>query len=341
MSLIWSWALIFLLFIPLAIWGYVVALKKRQQSLKALSALGLVQNGSDKQPGWRRHAPPLFLLLGLAFLLFSLSRPEMYVDLPRFEGTVILAFDVSNSMLAEDLEPNRIEAAKNAARIFVENQPAAIRIGVVAFSNGGLVVQTPTDDRTAVMDTLDRLTPQGATSLGQGIFTALNAIAGEPISIDPAILDEVVLSEEGLVSPDGVLSLEIGYFPSSVVLLFTDGENTAAPDPIVIAQIASEAGVRIFPIGIGSPQGTVLQVDGFSVLSSLDEGFLKEIASLTNGSYYHASDEESMLEVYKQVDLGLSIRGEKMEVTAVFAGLGLVFLLTAGALSFVWFGRIP
>lgn len=268
-------------------------------------------------------------MIGLSLLLFGLARPEMLVDLPRLECTVILAFDVSNSMAADDLEPTRLEAAKAAARAFVEEQPGTVQIGVVAFSNGGLVVQPPTDDQVAVLATIDRLSPQGATSLGQGIFSALNAIAGDAISIDPEAV------EEGAPMP------EIGDYPSAVVLLLTDGENTASPDPLQIAQLAAEAGVRIYPVGIGSVEGTVLQIDGFSILSQLDETSLQEIAGLTNGAYYYAEDGQTLQEIYENVDLKLTISGKKMEVTAVLAGLSLPFFLIGSALSLLWFERIP
>jgi Ca-activated chloride channel family protein len=191
------------------------------------------------------------------------------------------------------------------------------------------VVQPPTDDQTAVLATIDRLTPQGATSLGHGIFSALNAIAGEALSIDPEALEE------------GAPPLEIDHVSSAVVLLLTDGENTSAADPLEIAQLAAEAGVRIYPVGIGSVEGSVLQIEGFSILSQLNETTLQEIASLTNGQYYHAEDEESLQEIYENVDLQLTISGEKMEVTSIFAGLSLLFLLIGGALSLLWLGRMP
>ena len=329
MTFIWPWMLISLVLIPLFVWGYFRLLGKRKQAAVALGPLGYVQSETGQTPGRGRHIPLVILLIGLTLLLFGLARPEMFVDLPRVEGTVILAFDVSTSMTADDLEPTRIEAAKAAARDFVENQPSTVKIGVVAFSNGGLVVQPPTDDSAVVLETIERLSPQGATSLGQGIFSALNAIAGESISIDPEILEEE--------SP----SVDIGYYPSAVVLLLTDGENTASPDPLAISQLAAEAGVRIYPVGIGSPEGTILQVDGFSVLTQLNEPILREIASVTNGAYYHADDEETLREIYENVDLRLTIAGEKTEVTAVLAGISLAFFLLGGALSLFWYGRMP
>ncbi len=294
-----------------------------------LGPLGVVQDQSGRNLGRTRHLPPLLFLIGLTLLLFGLSRPEMIVELPRVEGTVILAFDVSNSMTADDLEPNRMEAAKTAARLFVENQPSTVQVGVVAFSNGGLVVQPPTDDQTALLDTINRLTPQAGTSLGQGIFSALNAIAGEPIPINPEALE------------DGGLPVEIGPFSSAVVLLLTDGENTRDPDPLEIAQLAAEAGVRIYPVGVGNPDGTIVEVDGFNIVTQLNEPALQDIASLTNGEYYHAEDEESLQGIYQNVDLQLTIDGEETEVTALFAGFSVLFFVIGGLISLLWFGRMP
>jgi Ca-activated chloride channel family protein len=288
-----------------------------------------LQTSSGAHLGRQRHLPPLVFLFGLTLLLIGLARPETYVELPSVEGNVILVFDVSSSMAAEDLEPSRMEAAKNAARIFVENQPDTIQIGVVAFSNGGLVVQPPTNDQAAILDTIRRLSPQGATSLGQGIFSALNAIAGDDIQVE---LPET----EGEVP-----SINIGSHPSSVILLLSDGENTSSPDPLEVAQLAADASVRIYTVGIGSPEGTVLELDGFNIVTQLNEANLQEIANVTNGAYYRAENEESLDEIYKNVDLRLAINGEKMEVTALFAGVSMLIFLIGGGLSLLWFGRMP
>ncbi len=188
MSFVWPWMLPSLLFVPLVAGLYLRLLHRRQQTWAGLGTLGLLPTQAGGALRLRRHLPAVFFLLGLTLLLFGLARPQMFVSLPRVEGTVILAFDVSQSMAADDLEPTRIAAAKAAAQTFIENQPSTIDIGVVAFSSGGLVVQQPTDDRTAILSTLERLSPQGGTSLGQGIYTALNAIAGEPLTVDAEAL---------------------------------------------------------------------------------------------------------------------------------------------------------
>jgi len=330
MSFIWPWMLLTLLLVPLLIGLYLRLLTRRRQVTAVLGSMGMVSSSSGGDVGLRRHIPPILFLIALTFLFIGLARPELFVNLPRVQGTVILAFDVSNSMAADDLEPTRIDAAKTAARLFVEDQPETVDIGVVAFSNGGLVVQPPTDDQTAILETIDRLSAQGSTSLAQGIFSSLNAIAGEAI----ALSDESMLEETSQ-------PIDIGYYPSAVVVLLTDGENTESLDPLEIAQLAAEAGVRIFPIGIGSPEGTILEIDGFNILTQLDEAALQDIASLTNGAYYFADDEESLQEIYENIDLKLTVSGEKMEITAIVAGISLAFLLAGGLLSLLWFGRTP
>ncbi len=329
MTFIWPELLFSLLLVPLLIWLYVRLLNNRTKSKVSLGALGIVQSRSGQSLGRRRHLPPLIFLIGISILLFGLARPEMLVALPRIEGTVVLAFDVSNSMLAEDLEPTRLDAAKAAARTFVENQPSTIRIGVVAFSNGGLVVQPPTEDQAAVLSTIERLSIQGGTSLGQGIFTSLNAIAGEALDVGE------------LSTGEGVESLHIDDYSTAVIVMLTDGENTSNPEPLDIAQLAAEAGVRIYPIGIGSEEGTVLEIEGYNVLTRLDEAALQEIAQITNGSYFHAEDAESLNEIYDNIDLHLTVRDETMEITSIVAGIGMIFLLIGGLLSLLWFGRIP
>lgn len=318
--------LLTLFFVPLLVGLYLRVLDRRKQSNAELGPLGVVQTSSGHTLGRRRHAPLLFFLIGLSLLFVGLARPEMEISAPRIEGTVILAIDVSNSMKAEDLEPTRIEAAKAAAHTFVENQPSTIEIGVVAFSNGGLIVQMPTDDQAAILASIDRLSTQGGTSLGHGIFASLNALSGEAL-----VLEEY----------EGAPEFQIGNFPSAVIVLLTDGENTGNPEPLEIAQIASEAGVRIYPVGIGSRAGTIIEIEGFEILSQLNEEILQEIASLTNGSYYQAEDRESLQEIYKDIDLRLMVEGEKTEITPVIAGSSLLLLLIGGALSLLWFGRLP
>jgi Ca-activated chloride channel homolog len=329
MTLVWPWMLLALLLVPLLAVLYWRLLRRQEQAGSALGPLGVASNPA----GRRRHLPPALYLAGIPFLLFGLARPELAISLPRVEGTVVLAFDVSNSMLADDLEPSRIEAAKAAARAFVEEQLGTIQIGVVAFSNGALIVQPPTNMQADILEAIGRITPQGATSLGQGIFTSLNAIAGKPIGEDDTLPEDVQMED--------LPPIEIDDYSSAVIILLTDGENTSAPDPLDVAQLAADAGVRIYPVGIGSAEGAVLELDGFNILTQLNEPLLEDIARVTNGAYYRAGDADTLREIYQTIDLQLTIKGERMEATSVLAGIGAFLFLIAGGLSMVWFGRVP
>jgi Ca-activated chloride channel family protein len=327
MSFIWPKMLALLLVAPFLVAAYVSLVRRRAQRTAELAAQGFVPTSSAQRLRRVRHLPFAFFLSALVLLLFALARPQVSLALPQRSGTVILAFDVSNSMLAKDLAPTRMDAAKAAAKAFVEKQPDSIKIGVVAFSDGSLVTQQPTNVQADILAAIDRLTPMGGTSLGQGIFASLNAIAGHPISVDPDAL------------AGDINNVDIGYIGGAVVLL-SDGENTTNPDPLQVAQLAAVAGVRIYPIGIGSTDGTVVDIGGFQLATALDEDELTQIASTTGGSYFHADDETSLASIYKHIDLRITTESKKQEATGVVTGISTVLLLVGAALSLVWFGRL-
>lgn len=328
MSFASPWFLTILVIIPAIVAAYVSSVRRRLHRAARLAAQGLVTTSTTSRRVRRRHVPFGLFALALTALVVALARPEMNLTTPVREGTVILAFDVSNSMSAADLAPTRIEAAKTAARAFVERQPSAIRIGVVAFGDGAVIVQQPTDKQEDVIAAINRLSVEGGTSLGQGLFTALSAIAGKPLTIDEDALD----SDLGEV--------DIGYFGSSTIVLLSDGENNGRPDPLAVAEIASVAGVPIHAIGIGTEQGTVVDIGGFNVATALDGPLLAEVAKVSDGTYYEAADAASLAEIYKSVDLDFKSKTEHTEVTALFTA-GAALLLVAGALlSVFWFGRV-
>jgi Ca-activated chloride channel family protein len=262
----------------------------------------------------------------LVLLLLAIARPHATVARPHWDGTVVIAIDVSGSMAANDAVPTRLEAAKAAARTFVNKQPAAIRIGVVAFGGSGVITQRPTTDRPAILAAIDRLSPQGDTGLGRGIQAALSAISGKPLRLTDA---------NGSVEATGP---DIGFYRSAAVLLMTDGENTTAPDPGKVAEVASAAGVRVFPVGFGTTQGTVLKIDGFQVATALDDSTLREIATATGGTYISAQDAGAGISA--QVPRSFTVRAEHTDVTALFCLAGAILLLAGAGLSLAWFGRV-
>jgi Ca-activated chloride channel family protein len=323
----WPWMLLGLAAVPLLGWWYQRLLRRRADRRAELAALGLVAPG-PVITGWRRHAAPALLLTALVLLLTALARPEATVPQPRREGTVILAFDVSSSMLATDLAPTRMEAAKAAARTFVQRQPPTVRVGVVAFSGSGLVTQEPSTDRAGVLAAVDRLDPQGGTALASGLQTSLSAIVGQPVLVDPP-------GPQG-VEPQGP---DLGYHGSAAVVLLSDGENTGGPDPLDVAELASSAGVRVYPIGLGRPEGTVLEVDGFQIATALDEPLLREIAARTDGRYFAAADERELAAVYDSIELTWTVQDEHIELTAALAAAAALLVLGGVGLSLTWFGR--
>jgi len=330
MSFIWSSLLYLLLGIPVLVLFYVRMQQRRKKLAEHYGSMGFVQNAE----GIRRHMPALIFLLGITILVFSLARPQATVSLPKLEGTVILTFDVSGSMSADDAEPTRIEAAKAAAIQFVKRQPSGVLIGVVAFSDGGISVQAPTDKREATLATIERLVPRRGTSVGNGMLVALNAIAVD--AGDPPFLNtnKLSTSEQPLPAPQG-------WYPSAMIVLFSDGENNENPDPTVIADLAVDLGVRVYTVGVGTALGTVINVDGLSIQTQLDEASLQYIADATGGRYYNASDEGQLDKIYSDLQPKLSIKPEELELTSLFAGLGILVFLIGGVLSMRWFGHVP
>jgi Ca-activated chloride channel homolog len=229
-----------------------------------------------------------------------------------------------------------MEAAKAAAREFVQKQPSNILIGVVAFSDGGISIQNPTNDREQTLDTIDRLVPRRGTSLGNGILVSLNTIVVS--AGDPPLLNTNSLAAPTLPTPDPAPQ---GWYPSAVIVLLSDGENNETPDPVMVSDLAADLGVRIYTIGIGSPEGAIIQVEGFSIHSSLDEALLQSISDNTGGQYYSAASEADLLRIYSDLEPKLSFRSENIEVTSLFAGVAFLLFLVAGALSLLWFGRVP
>jgi Ca-activated chloride channel family protein len=329
MSLDSPWMLLSLAVVPLLVGAYVVLVRRRSRRAERLAAEGLVPSTTSRGSlRWRRHVPFALFASALILVCVGLARPTMSFALPQREGTVILAFDVSNSMRADDLEPTRIGAAKAAATSFAQRQPSTIKIGIVAFGESAVTVLRPTNVQDEVVSAIRRLSPGGGTSLGQGLFASLRTIAGKPLQIDPSALQ----SEGGEV--------DIGFYGSSAIVMLSDGENTSRPDPVRLAELASSAGVRVHTIGIGTPGGTVVEIDGFSVATALDEEQLTEIADVTDGSYHRAGDAASLERIYESVDLELASVEREREVTALFAAAGGLVLALGSLLSVAWFGRV-
>jgi Ca-activated chloride channel family protein len=279
-------------------------------------------------------------VLGVTVLVLSLARPQSVIGVPRLEGTVLLVFDVSGSMAATDVEPTRMEAAKAAALDFVEHQPASIRIGIVVFSDSGLSTQAPTDDRAALEAAIARLEPERGTSLGGGIIAALQVIAEDSDTNTTEYYTNEALRPSGRPVP-AATPVPAGVYEPAVIVLLSDGENTTRPDPLDAARQAKARGVRVDTVGIGTPDGATLEVEGFNVHTQLDEAMLEAIAERTDGTYHPAADQDDLAAIYEDVGSRLVVRSEPFELTSLLAALGFGLLAIGGLMSLRWFGRLP
>ncbi len=335
MSFLWPAMFLLLLLLPVFIGVYLLLFIRRQQAAARYGKLGFLQQAQGRGLALRRLIPTVFFGLGLVLLIVALARPQMVVSIPRVVGTVVLAFDVSGSMGADDLKPTRMEAAKAAAQDFVAQQPRTVQIGVVAFSDSGVSVQAPTSDRDVVLAAIKRLTPERGTSLANGILASLKTIADVN---GPVTRFYTNLTPMPTPSPT---PMPRGVYTSGMIVLLTDGENNENPDPLAAAQAAADRGVRIYTIGIGSITGTELKLGGFTVHTQLDESMLKQISDLTDGVYYNASNTEDLPKIYDGINTQLIVKAEETEVTSVFAGAGILVFLMGAAFSLLWLGRLP
>jgi Ca-activated chloride channel family protein len=305
-----------------AVAAYVTVQKRRTA---AMTAAGFPPVRS-RRASLRRHLPYALLLAALPILLAGLARPEASLAVPRVAGTVLLAFDVSNSMKATDVAPSRLAAAQQAAAGFVDEQPGSVDVGVVVFGQQALLTQAPTDDHGLAINAIKRASASGGTSLGQAILVSLGTIAGKPVAL-PA---------DGAAPNTSAL----GYWPSATIVIFSDGQDTGGPDAQAAAELAAAAGVRIQTVGVGTEKGGTVEVDGYQLGTSLDSALLTSVAQVTGGAYHPAGDATALADSTKSIDLRLTTKKEPVELTAPFAGAALLLLAAGAFLGTRWHGRI-
>jgi Ca-activated chloride channel family protein len=295
--------------------GYVLASRRRPARALRFSELDLLASVLPRSAAWKRHVPPVLLLLTLTALTTAFARPTGQVDVPRERATVVVALDVSLSMLADDVSPDRITAAKQSAADFVEGLPDRFDVGLVAFSGRAGVVVSPTQDHAAVVAAVDGLRLDEATAIGEAVFASLDAVASVP-------------TEVGAEAP-----------PARIVLL-SDGTNTSGRSLPAAAEAAREAGVPVSTIAYGTPDGTV-EVRGDLISVPVDAPALAELAEATDGSAFTAESGEELRSVYEDIGGQVGTTSETREVTARVAGVALALGVAAAAASLVWGVRLP
>lgn len=343
MTFFWPEALWLLLALPALVAGYAFLLRRRKVSTLRVSSLALVREAMG-HPGFRRHVPPILLLVSIAALIVATARPATIVALPGLEETVILAIDVSASMQATDVEPSRLAAAQRAAKEFVAGMPKNVRIGIVSFAGTAAIVQGPTVDHQEVEDAIDRLRLGPSTNLYGGIALSLAAMFPDAgIELENFTDSRTAGRSSDVPHPTQPEkgSVEPGSYRNGAIVLLSDGQRTMGGDPLDAAQLAAVRGVKVYTVGLGTAEGSVITFRGWSIRVKLDEETLKQVARMTGAQYFNANSAEDLRSVYEGLRHRVVTQKKETELTGLFA-LGAALLVTlAAALSMAWFGYRP
>ena len=342
MSLLWPEWLWSLLLLPLLVAAYLALLGRRKKNTVRLASVALVKQALGSGPGWRRHVPPALLLLAVAVLLLASARPTARIKLPSVQETIILAMDVSGSMRATDVHPNRLVASQEAAKAFVAGLPRTVRIGVVSFAGTAAIVQPPTFSREDVVAAIDRFQLQRGTAIGSGLVLSLASLFPD----DGIDLSQITGQRAMPVAPGEkkekkpFVPVEPGSYSSAAIILLTDGQRTTGPDPMEAAKMAAERGVKVYTVGVGTKNGEIIGFEGWSMRVRLDEDTLKNIANATRANYFYAGTADDLKQVYQGLSSRLVVETKETEITGFLALVGALLAIAAAGLSVWWFGRV-
>lgn len=341
MSFVWPDFLWVLLALPLLVLLYWWLLYRRKKATLRFASLSIVKQAMGKGPGWRRHVPPALMLLALATLLLASARPTAVITLPLAQETIILAIDVSGSMRAADVLPNRMVAAQEAAKAFLADLPRSVRVGVVSFAGTAAVVQPPTQNREDIVAAIDRFQLQRGTAIGSGIVLSLATIFPEAgIDLSQITGQRNMPLGPGDKPPQEFTPVAPGSYNSAAIVLLTDGQRTTGPDPIDAAKMAADRGVKVYSVGIGTKEGETIGFEGWSMRVRLDEDTLKNVANLTRAEYFYAGTAEDLKKVYQSLSSRLIVEKKETEITALFAAVAAALVVLSAGLSVWWFGRV-
>jgi Ca-activated chloride channel family protein len=350
MTFTWPEMLWLLLALPVLVAAYAYLMRRKKKFALRYANLAMVKDAMGGSQRFRRHVPPALFLLALAAMAIAIARPAAVITLPSQHETVVLAIDVSGSMRATDVEPNRLAAAQAAARTFIEEQPRSTRIAVVAFAATALVVQHPTQNREDILAAVDRLQLQRGTAIGSGIIVSLATIfPNAGITLDSA--DPKGAAQRSPFrgyTADGTLKAEKeqpkpvppGSYASAAIILLTDGQRTTGPEPVVAARLAADRGIRIFTVGIGTADGEIMGFEGWRMRVRLDEETLKTVAGMTRGQYFYAGNAADLKKVYRALNSRFVLEKKETEITALFSALAALLAVASAGLSLLWFNRV-
>ncbi len=344
MNFLWPSMLLLLLLLPLLVLFYLWLLQRKKKVALRYASLGLVKQAMG-QASWRRHVPPALFLLALTCLLLAAARPLAVIVLPAQQETIMLAMDVSGSMRAADVKPNRLEAAQAAAKAFLAELPRNVKVGIVAFAGSAQVAQIPTHNREDLVSAIDRFQLQRGTAIGNGLVLSLATLFPDA-GIDIGNLTygrerwRGVSIDQPAPAAKEFTPVAPGSYGSAAIILLTDGQRTTGIDSMDAAKMAADRGVRVYTVGVGTVDGETIGFEGWSMHVRLDEETLKAIANRTQGEYFHAATAEDLKKVYQTLSSRLSVEKKETEVSSLLALLGALFLIAGAGLSLLWYHRV-
>ncbi|MEO5659974.1 MAG: VWA domain-containing protein [Polaromonas sp.] len=352
MTFLWPQFLWLLLALPLLVAVYVWLLHRKKKLALRYASLSIVREAMGHGQSIRRHIPPLLFLLSLAAMLVAASRPFAVVTLPSQNETIMLAMDVSGSMRATDVLPNRLVASQNAAKAFLADLPRTVRVGVVAFAGTAAVVQPPTLSREDLVSAIDKFQLQRGTAIGNGIMVSLAELFPDS-GIDLESMENGHERQRGIsldhLRKDGkdakddkkpFTPVAPGSYTSAAIILLTDGQRTTGIDSLDAAKAAADRGVRIYTVGVGTVEGETIGFEGWSMRVKLDEETLKGIARATQADYFYAGTAGDLKKVYQTLSSRLTVEKKETEISALLALAAAVLALLSATLSLLWFNRI-
>ena len=344
MTFMWPMLLWLLLTVPLLIAVYMWLLRRKKKASLRFASLSIVREAMDAGPSFRRHIPPLLFLLAITMMLLAASRPFAVVTLPMQQETIMLAMDVSGSMRATDVLPTRMVAAQNAAKAFLADLPRNIKVGIVAFAGSAQVAQIPTLNREDLVSAIDRFQMQRGTAIGNGIVLSLATLFPDA-GIDLAQLQygqrqRGVSIDEKPKKKKEFTPVAPGSYSSAAIILLTDGQRTTGVDSLEAAKLASERGVRVYTVGVGTTNGETIGFEGWSMRVKLDEETLKAIANKTQADYFYAGTAADLKKVYETLSSRLTVEKKETEISGLLALVAAALAIASAGLSMLWFNRI-
>lgn len=347
MTFQWPLMLWTLLAVPALILLYLLILRRKKQAALRYASIGLVRDAMGVGSRLRRHVPPVLFLLAITLILVATARPTATVLLPTQQETVILAMDVSGSMRAADVQPNRLQASQAAAKAFLTDLPQRTKVGIVAFAGTASVVQAPTLSREDLVAAIDRFQLQRGTAIGSGLIVALSTLFPDAgIDISVLLYGRVAQNDSnGAIGQSGKPKEEFIPVPpgsnrSAVIILLTDGQRTTGPDSLEAAKMVADRGIRVYTVGVGTKEGETIGFEGWSMRVRLDEDTLKRIAEITEGEYFYAGTAVDLKKIYESLSAKIAFEKKQTEVTALFAAVAAFFAILAAGLSLWWYGRV-